>query len=74
MKAVKLLLSFILILAVVVGALYLTGAMGGDDSSKVKDPETFNKLSASLDEKWNSIDNYLSLQKEYSMKRFKQSM
>ena len=56
MKAVKLLLSFIFIFFLVVGALYLTGAMGGDDSSKVKDPETFNKLSASLDEKWNSID------------------
>ena len=67
MKALKVLLSFILILAVVVGALYLTGAMGGGDGSKVKDPETFNKLSASLDEKWNSVDWNSELYDDFSI-------
>ena len=56
MKALKLLIAFIVILGMVVGALYLTGAMGGDDETGGADPETFNKLSASLDEKWNSVE------------------
>ena len=56
MKAIKLLLAFVLILGVVVGALYLTGAMGGDDESGGSDPETFKNLSALIDDEWNSVE------------------
>ena len=67
MKAVKLLLAFVLILGVVVGALYLTGAMGSDDGSNVKDPETFDKMSKLLEEKWNSVDWNSDLYDEFLM-------
>lgn len=47
-------------------ALDLTDRIQGDSEVTLSD-----RISQ---KKWNSIDNYLSLQKEYSMKRFKQSM
>ena len=52
MKAIKLILSFVLILGVIVGALYLTGAIGVEEEVIPSDPETFNDQRELLDKEW----------------------
>lgn len=52
MKAIKLLLLFILILGVVVGALFLTGALGVEEEVVRTDPETFNDQRDLLNKEW----------------------
>ncbi len=64
MKIIKLLLSFILILGIVIGILYLTGSFGDSGTGGGSDPKTFAEQSSLLDDEWQTASWDINLYKK----------